>query len=164
MKRIFTIVLLFLSAMLTAQEKQPYKLYNAKGKKSDFGKMIKALRSADIVLFGEYHNNAIAHWLQLEVTRTLGESRELVLGAEMFEQDNQEALDKDQLLYLQRKRKTGNTEYHVVASGESLYDICQKEAIRLDMLLDYNHLQRSAQLAVGEKLYLQGTSPSRPKL
>lgn len=99
MKRIFTIVLLFLSAMLTAQEKQPYKLYNAKGKKSDFGKMIKALRSADIVLFGEYHNNAIAHWLQLEVTRSLGESRELVLGAEMFEQDNQEALD----LYLQGK-------------------------------------------------------------
>ncbi|HRF19088.1 MAG TPA: ChaN family lipoprotein, partial [Chitinophagaceae bacterium] len=49
--------------------------------------------------FGEYHNNAIAHWLQLEVTKDLKQSRNLVLGAEMFEADNQEPLD----LYLQGK-------------------------------------------------------------
>jgi LysM repeat protein len=83
---------------------------------------------------------------------------------EFNELDNRETLETDQLIYLQRKRKTGSNEYHVVAPGESLYDICQKEAIRLDMLLDYNHLQRSMRPAVGEKLYLQGTSPSRPKL
>jgi hypothetical protein len=76
----------------------------------------------------------------------------------------QEILDKDQLLYLQRKRRTGGSEFHVVAAGESLYDICQREAIRLDNLLEYNHLQRSMQPAVGEKLYLQTKSPSRPKL
>jgi len=76
----------------------------------------------------------------------------------------QDVLKTDQLLYLQRKRKSGTNEFHIVAPGESLYDICQKEAIRLDVLLDYNHLQRSMQPAVGEKLYLQGTSPSRPKL
>lgn len=53
----------------------------------------------DIVLFGETHNNAIAHWLQLELTKDCGAQRQLVLGAEMFEQDNQAALDA----YLQGK-------------------------------------------------------------
>lgn len=82
-----------------AQDKSPYVLYNAKGKKLSYKKMIKVLKEKDIVLFGEYHNNAIAHWLQLEVTKDLKQSRDLVLGAEMFEADNQEPLD----LYLQGK-------------------------------------------------------------
>jgi LysM repeat protein len=75
-----------------------------------------------------------------------------------------EILDKDQLVYLQRKRKTGMNEFHVVASGESLYDICQQEAMRLESLLEFNHLQKTMQPAVGEKLYLHTSAPSRPKL
>jgi uncharacterized iron-regulated protein len=47
----------------------------------------------DIVLFGEEHNNPIAHWLQLELTIDLDKTRDLVLGAEMLEADNQSALD-----------------------------------------------------------------------
>ncbi|HEX4875836.1 MAG TPA: ChaN family lipoprotein [Chitinophagaceae bacterium] len=82
-----------------AQQKTPYVLYNSKGKKVSYKKMIKTLAEKDIVLFGEYHNNAIAHWLQLEVTKDLKQSRDLVLGAEMFEADNQEPLN----LYLQGK-------------------------------------------------------------
>jgi uncharacterized iron-regulated protein len=61
--------------------------------------MIRVLAQNDIVLFGEYHNNAIAHWLQLTVTKDLFEKRKLTLGAEMFERDNQQALD----YYLQGK-------------------------------------------------------------
>lgn len=77
---------------------------------------------------------------------------------------NDEVLLKDQLVYLQRKRKTGQQEVHVVAHGETLYDICQAEAIRLENLLEYNNLSATMQPAPGEKLYLQGASPSRPKL
>jgi uncharacterized iron-regulated protein len=51
------------------------------------------------VLFGELHNNPISHWLELEVTQACAEKRNLVLGAEMFEQDNQTALSN----YLQGK-------------------------------------------------------------
>ncbi|MBW0161782.1 MAG: ChaN family lipoprotein [Sediminibacterium sp.] len=93
MKHIFLITTLLLSLSLFAQKKQPYVLYDAKGKKLSYEKMLKRLTDKDVLLFGEYHNNAIAHWLQLEVTKDLKEKRELVLGAEMFEQDNQEALD-----------------------------------------------------------------------
>ena len=82
-----------------SQNKPAYVLYNAKGKKVSYEKMLKTLQQKDVVLFGEFHNNPISHWLQLEVTKDLKQKRDLVLGAEMFEQDNQPALD----LYLQGK-------------------------------------------------------------
>jgi uncharacterized iron-regulated protein len=85
--------------LLPAQNKPAYILYNAKGKKLAYGKMIKTLIKQDVVLFGELHNNPISHWLELEVTKSCLSARELVLGAEMFEQDNQPALN----LYLNGK-------------------------------------------------------------
>lgn len=85
---------LFFTMASMAQQLPSYVLYNAKGKKVSYAKMLAALEDKDMVLFGEYHNNPIAHWLQLKVTRALGQKRQLVLAAEMFEQDNQEALDK----------------------------------------------------------------------
>lgn len=70
--------------------------------------MLRTLQQKDIVLFGELHNNPISHWLQLEVTKDLKQYRNLVLGAEMFEQDNQPALDLYlQGNYLQRFRLNG---------------------------------------------------------
>jgi uncharacterized iron-regulated protein len=102
MKRFFLFIAsLFFFTFLFGQQKTAYILYNAKGKKVSYEKMIRDLGKKDIVLFGEFHNNPIAHWLQLEVTTSLKQTREMVLGAEMFEQDNQEALD----LYLQGKIK-----------------------------------------------------------
>jgi LysM repeat protein len=78
------------------------------------------------------------------------------------EEDN--SLPTGQLIYLQRKRKSGANEFHLVADGESTYDICQLEAIRLETLLEYNHLANGMQPAVGEKLYLRTVAPSRPEL
>jgi len=72
-----------------------YKLYNQKGKLTNFSKLIKEAAKADVIFFGELHNNPIAHWLQLELTKALHEihQEKLVLGAEMIETDNQEALE-----------------------------------------------------------------------
>ena len=47
-----------------AQEKPAYKIYNKSGNESDFGEMVNAAVSADVVLFGELHNNAVSHWMQ----------------------------------------------------------------------------------------------------
>ncbi len=90
---------LFIGLTGFTQQKPAYILYNAKGKKVGYEKMIRILKEKDIILFGEYHNNPISHWMQLELTTALHQNRNLVLGAEMFEQDNQEALD----LYLEGK-------------------------------------------------------------
>jgi uncharacterized iron-regulated protein len=84
---------LFTSLTIAAQQKPAYVLYNSKGKKVSYRKMIKELANKDIVLFGEYHNNAIAHWLELAVAKDLSETRSLTFGAEMFEADNQQALN-----------------------------------------------------------------------
>lgn len=49
-----------------------------------------------MVLFGELHNNSIVHWLQLKFTEALYQQKnsQLILGAEMFERDNQPQLDR----------------------------------------------------------------------
>ena len=100
MKNYFLIAVLFLfNVTAMAQQKPAYILYNAKGKKVDYDKMMKQLVKQDIVLIGEFHNNPISHWMQLEITKDAKLHRNLVLGAEMFEQDNQAALDN----YLQGK-------------------------------------------------------------
>lgn len=91
--------LIVLSINVMAQVKPAYVIFNAKGKKVSHKKMMQSLLQKDVLLFGEYHNNPIVHWLQLEITQELGKSRQLVLGAEMFEHDNQPALDA----YLQGK-------------------------------------------------------------
>ena len=90
-------ILIFLTGL--SQDKPAYVLYKANGKKVSYNKMIKDLVQKDIVMLGEFHNNPISHWMQLEITKDTKLQRNLVMGAEMFEHDNQEALD----LYLQGK-------------------------------------------------------------
>ena len=75
-----------------------------------------------------------------------------------------ELLDQSQLIYLQRKRRVGAVDFHVVGEGESLYDIAQKQGIRLEALLQLNHLTAKQKPAIGEKLYLQQQAPNVPLL
>ena len=75
-----------------------------------------------------------------------------------------EVVEKDQLVYLQRKRRTGANAVHVVAAGETVYDIAQTQGIRLDALLQLNQMTVNMQPAVGEQLYLQSPAPATPKL
>ena len=75
-----------------------------------------------------------------------------------------EMVNLDQLIYLQRKRKTGYHEYHVVRPGESLHDIAQEEALRIESLLEYNLLKLDMRPAIGEQLSLQAKAAQPPKL
>ena len=56
--------------------------------------MLKASDASDVILFGEFHNNPISHWLQFELTNSMLENNQLVLGAEMIEADNQDELNR----------------------------------------------------------------------
>ena len=76
----------------------------------------------------------------------------------------EDVLANGQLLYLQRKRKTGAHEFHEVIAGETLYSICQEEGLRMESLLTYNHLQAQTMPAAGEKLFLQKTAPTMPRI
>lgn len=89
---------LLISTLFSFKTKKPvYVLYNSKGNKVSFKKMVSHLKSQNIVMFGELHNNPIAHWLEMEITQELRRFKNLTLGGEMFESDHQKALD----LYLQ---------------------------------------------------------------
>lgn len=84
-----TVVFFLLTAF--KNDKPAYRLFNNEGKKMKYEKMLKEISEADVVFFGELHNNPICHWLQLEITKDLYNANEgnIVLGAEMFERDNQ---------------------------------------------------------------------------
>lgn len=94
-----TLLLVLLTVgTLKAQELRAYQIYNIQGEAISFQQMTEELSEAEVVLFGELHNNPICHWLQYELSAALFSINEnLVLGAEMFERDNQELLN----LYLQ---------------------------------------------------------------
>lgn len=94
MKKYFLICLLFSAIVFQAQDKKAYQLFDKNGKKTTYKKLLKEAGLTQVLLFGEYHNNAISHWLELEITKDLAESKKLVLGAEMLEADNQKQLNQ----------------------------------------------------------------------
>lgn len=105
MNYLLTTLFLCLSSWTAFAQPKAYNLFNQKGKAIPYNKMIKELEKADIVFFGELHNNPICHWLELEITRDLyaQESENLVLGAEMFETDNQLLINEYFLGFISQK-------------------------------------------------------------
>ena len=91
MKNILFILSIFLCGEGFSQE--AFAFFTQNGKQTSYRKLLRKSKKADIVLFGEYHNNPIAHWLEVKLTKDLLGKRSLILGAEMFERDNQDALD-----------------------------------------------------------------------
>jgi LysM repeat protein len=64
-------------------------------------------------------------------------------------------MDMDRVLFIEKKQKKGASDYHEVAAGETIHDICQKEGIRMESLLEYNKLKKDSQLSAGQKLFLR---------
>ena len=96
MKKILTFVFIYLALIAFKSDKPAYRIMNEEGKKVKYEKMLKEISKADVVFFGELHNNPICHWLQYEMTKDLyiATDSNLVLGAEMFERDNQLILNE----------------------------------------------------------------------
>ena len=96
MKLTAAFLFLLLTIGSSAQDKPAYKVFTGDGKKSDYEELIKDISKMDVVFFGELHDNPIAHWLELEVTKSLlaVKGKNLILAAEMFETDNQIIIDE----------------------------------------------------------------------
>ncbi len=96
MKNIFIAILLVGFCSLGAQNFKAYQFYDQKGKEIKPEKLVKELADYDVVFFGENHNNSINHWLQLKITEALYKKKngQIILGAEMFERDNQTQLNQ----------------------------------------------------------------------
>ena len=91
MKKILFLSLALISLLSMKNDKPAYRLFDENGKNTSYKDLIKEASQADIVFFGELHDNPICHWLEYEITANLYavKGKNLVLGAEMFEADNQ---------------------------------------------------------------------------
>ncbi len=96
--RLYSLALLFLIIVqsLTASDKPAYQIFDKDGRAVRFGDMAGQAGQSVVVFFGELHNNPIAHWLQYELSLELylQAGDRLMLGAEMFESDNQLILNE----------------------------------------------------------------------
>ncbi len=126
MKKIFTLIVvsLFIQTLLFSQtnqvDKPAYLIYNAQGELVSFSTMIQTITKADVCLFGELHNDPISHWLELEIMKSLYEIKKdsLIVGAEMWESDNQLLLDEaftnkfyDEAMYIESSKLWPNLKY-----------------------------------------------------
>ncbi len=94
MKAKLPLVLFLFSLLIQAQDKKAYQLFDKNGKKTTYKKLLKSALKTEVLLFGEFHNNTICHWLELEVTKDIANQKAVVLGAEMIEADNQKQLNQ----------------------------------------------------------------------
>lgn len=90
----FLFALTFTASGLSAQELQVFALYDKTGEALTFAEATDRMAEADVVLFGEFHDHALIHWIQLRTAVALSEKTELAMGGEMFESDNQLLLDE----------------------------------------------------------------------
>lgn len=79
-----------------AEDMQIYQIYNAQGEKISYERFVDSVATKDVILFGEMHNCPVTHWLEKNLALSLFavHKENLVLGAEMFESDNQLILDE----------------------------------------------------------------------
>ena len=94
MRSIFVLLMASFFLFSSAQNKQSYKIFNKNGKKASYSDIINIAQKSDVLLFGEYHDNSVVNWLELEVLKDLSDKRNLVLGAEMLEADNQKQINQ----------------------------------------------------------------------
>jgi uncharacterized iron-regulated protein len=83
-------------ASLSATAMDEYKLYDAKGKEVNLEKMFKEATQKSWVFFGEFHNSATIHRIQFLLAQHLHKKHgeNLMVGAEMFETDNQDIINE----------------------------------------------------------------------
>lgn len=99
------------------------------GRELPLGDAVRQARAADVVLFGEEHNNLVCNELEAQILAALAASRPTALAMEFFETDTQAALDS----YLQgtinesdfrRKTRQGENYWR---SHRPLIEICRAE-------------------------------------
>jgi len=95
MKNLLLLIAIIGLSNINAQNFDAFKFYNKKTKEISSKKLIEELADYDVVFIGEHHDNSINHWLEKRITEALFEKKngQIILGAEMFERDNQQSLN-----------------------------------------------------------------------
>ncbi len=99
MSKFLLILMSFWVSIIQTYAKKPtraYAIFNNHGEEVSFEKLLNASLESELVFFGELHNNPISHWLALKLIKSFRQStaRQIIVGMEMFEADNQLLLDE----------------------------------------------------------------------
>jgi uncharacterized iron-regulated protein len=98
MRRLLSVpYILYLTFFLFSfQSKQSYTFFTKKGKETSYKKFLQEVSRADIILFGELHDNEVAHQIQYNLLKDLYrlKGKNVAIGAEMFEADDQIKIDE----------------------------------------------------------------------
>jgi uncharacterized iron-regulated protein len=96
MKIILTLTATLFLLFAFKSDKKAYQIFDDKGKEKHYADILEAAKGADVILFGEFHDNPIDHWLEQELTKDLYADKKgnLILSAEMFEADDQITIDE----------------------------------------------------------------------
>ena len=91
MKKFMILAMVSLTIFAFKSYKKAYQLFNNNGHEIQYSRLLETAKEADIILFGEQHDNPIDHWLEQELTKDLYSDKKenLILSAEMFESDDQ---------------------------------------------------------------------------
>ena len=94
MKMVFALLLIL---VLYGQDApKAYSIFDKEGKEVYYNDMIKTLVEAEFVLLGENHNDAVIHWLHLNMVQDMYTMRDsnMTIGVEFFERDDQLVIDE----------------------------------------------------------------------
>ncbi|MEO6220094.1 MAG: glucosaminidase domain-containing protein [Ginsengibacter sp.] len=64
-------------------------------------------------------------------------------------------LDRDQIIFLEKKQKEGEVDYYISRENETLYDIAQKNGVQLQSICDLNNLASNDNIYGGTKILLR---------
>lgn len=92
--RIITIIVILILSFGALMGSEYQLIESKSGKSLSLAKMASQLKKADVVFFGEYHDNTIIHELQAQLLPLIYKSKKkLIVSFEMFERDVQADVD-----------------------------------------------------------------------
>lgn len=90
------IILVVLILLILPVFSQKYKIIDTKmNKEIELKEMAEKLSDYDVIFFGEFHDNKILHYLEIELLKMFyRNNKNLIISLEMFERDVQQVLNK----------------------------------------------------------------------
>ncbi|MDQ6845596.1 MAG: LysM peptidoglycan-binding domain-containing protein, partial [Bacteroidota bacterium] len=81
---------------------------------------------------------------------------------EMNDLDNDGLLNRDQIIFLEKKQKEGDRDYYISQQNETLYDVAQKNGVQLESICAFNKLSKENYIYPGTKILLRAEAQKFP--